>query len=72
MFKNRSMPFRVMEVLIKGVMEHAFWRKLYVLSDRSLFKVKQFMENHIWVEASLFRHGPPYFYKDNKHQLSYK
>jgi hypothetical protein len=72
MFKNRSMPFRVMEVLIRGVMEHAFWRKLYVLSNRSLFKVKQFMKNHIWVEASLLRHGPPCFYKDNKHQLSYK
>jgi hypothetical protein len=55
-----------LEALIKRVREHVIWRKLYVLPDRSLSKVKQFMENHIWVEeVSLLRDEPPCFYKDN-------
>jgi hypothetical protein len=58
-----------LEALKRRVREHVLWRKLYVLPDRSLSKVKQFMENHIWVEeVSLLRHEPPCIYKDNHHQ----
>jgi hypothetical protein len=36
-----------LEALIGGVKEHSLRRKLHVLQDRSLSKVKQFMKNHI-------------------------
>jgi hypothetical protein len=36
-----------LEALIRGVRDHALWRRRYVLQDRSLLKVKQVMENHI-------------------------
>jgi len=42
----------ILEALIKGANKHALWRKLYVLQNRSFSKVKQFMENHIQVEAT--------------------
>jgi hypothetical protein len=41
-----------LEALIKGVREHVLWRKLYILPDKSLSKVKQFMENHIRFEKA--------------------
>jgi hypothetical protein len=34
-----------LEALIRGVREHALYRKLYALLDRSLLKVKQVIEN---------------------------
>lgn len=36
-----------LEALIGGVKEHSLRRKLHVLQDKSLSKVKQFMKNHI-------------------------
>jgi len=41
-----------LEALIKGVREHVLWRKLYILPNKSLSKVKQFMENHIQFEEA--------------------
>jgi hypothetical protein len=38
--------------LIGGVKEHFFWKKLHVLHDGSLFKVKQFIENHIRIKEA--------------------
>jgi hypothetical protein len=38
------------EALMRKVKEHALWRKLYTLPDKSLLKVKQIMKNHIRVE----------------------
>jgi hypothetical protein len=38
------------EALIKGIREHAQWKKLYVLPNKSLSKVKQFIENYIRIE----------------------
>jgi len=35
------------KTLISGVMRRALWKKLYVLPNRSLLKVKQAMKNHI-------------------------
>jgi len=56
-----------LEALIRGAGEHAIWRKLYVLPNRSFFKVKQFMENHIQVETtSLLWNRRPCFHKDNQ------
>jgi len=40
------------EALINGVRECSLWRDLYALPDRSLIRVKQVMENHIWVEKA--------------------
>jgi len=39
-----------LEALIRGVKQHALYKKLYALLDKSLLKVKQVMENHIRVE----------------------
>lgn len=35
--------------MIYGVREHDLWRKIYILLDRSLLKVKQVIKNHIRV-----------------------
>jgi hypothetical protein len=68
MFKVEELVEPVtLEALIRGAREHAIWKKLYVLPNRSFSKVKQFMENHIQVEAtSLLWNGPPCFHKDNQ------
>jgi uncharacterized protein YjfI (DUF2170 family) len=39
-----------LKALIRGVKQHALYKKLYALLDKSLLKVKQVMENHIRVE----------------------
>lgn len=50
------------KVLISEVKEHTLGRELYALLDKSLFKMKRVIENHIWVEeASVLRHEPPCF-----------
>lgn len=51
MFKvQKLIKLVALEALIRGVRKHAYSRKLYALPNRSLFIVKQFMENHIRVE----------------------
>jgi len=61
------------KALMRKVKEHALWRKLYTLLDKSLLKVKQIMKNHIRVEnACVLRYGPPYFYNANQHKGSSK
>ena len=58
-----------LEALIIRVREHFFQKKLYVLLDKNLLKVKQVIENHIQVkEVSLLRHEPSCFFKDNQHK----
>lgn len=53
------------KVLISEVKEHTLRREFYALLDKSLFKMKRVIENHIWVEkASVLRHEPPCFYKE--------
>lgn len=42
------------EALINRVRECSLWRDLYALPDRSLMRVKQVMESHIWVEKLVF------------------
>jgi hypothetical protein len=44
----------VLEALIRGVREHTLWRKLYVLLDKSLSKVNQFMKNHIRLKRPVY------------------
>jgi len=40
--------------------ERVLWREIYTMPDRSLLKVKQDIENHLWVEeASVLGHKPP-------------
>jgi hypothetical protein len=58
-----------LETLVREVKEHALWRKLYVLPEKNLLKMKQAMENHLRVEkTSLLQHGPSCFYKTNQHE----
>jgi hypothetical protein len=53
--------------LIYGVREHDLWRKIYILLDRSLLKVKQVIKNHIRVgKVNMLQHVPLYFYKENQ------
>lgn len=55
----------VSKVLISEVKEHTLQRESYALLDKSLFKMKRVIENHIWVEeASVLRHEHPCFYKE--------
>jgi len=44
-----------LEALIRGVNEHAFWRKLYALpkKKKSLLNMKQSIKNHIWMKEVL-------------------
>jgi len=59
-----------LEALIRGAREHVVWIKIYAFTNKSLLKVNLVMKNHIWMEeASLVRHGPPCFYKDNQHEV---
>jgi hypothetical protein len=56
-----------LEALIKGVNEHTLWRKIYILPDRNLLKVKQVMRNHIQMEeANSLQHRPSLYYMDNQ------
>jgi len=51
MFKvEELLELVTLKALIREVREHAIRRKLYALLDKSLLKLKQVMENHIWVE----------------------
>jgi hypothetical protein len=38
------------------------WKDLYALPNRSLWKVKQVIKNHIRVEVNILRHEPTCFY----------
>ena len=58
-----------LKALIRGVKQHALYKKLYALLDKSLLKVKQVMENHIRVEeVSLLWYGSLCLYKDNQYE----
>jgi len=46
-----------LKALISGVRECSSWKDLYALLERSFFKVKKVMKNHIQVEkVSILRH----------------
>ena len=64
MFKvEELLELVTLKALIREVREHAIRRKLYALLDKSLLKLKQVMENHIWVEeVDLLWHEPQYFF----------
>lgn len=58
------------KALISEVRERALWRKLYVLPDKSLFKVKQVMKNYIRVEKArvLLHESFFFFYSDSQYE----
>lgn len=57
------------KALISEVRKHALWRKLYVIPDKSLFKVKQVMKNYIRVEkVRVLLHESFFFYSDSQYK----
>jgi hypothetical protein len=50
-----------LEILIKGVNKYTLWRKIYILPERNLLKVKQVMGNHIQVEKANYYNIDPLF-----------
>jgi len=63
MFKvEELLELVTLKALIRQVRKHAILRKIYALLDKSLLKLKQVLENHIWVEeADLLWHEPRFF-----------
>lgn len=53
MFKvEKLLELVTLKALIRQVRKHAILRKIYALLDKSLLKLKQVLENHIWVEEA--------------------
>jgi len=62
-----------LKALISGVRECSQWKDLYALSERSFFKVKKVMKNHIQVKkANMLRHRPPCFYQEVEDEKPFK
>jgi hypothetical protein len=51
----------------------SLWKDLYALLERNLLKLKEVIENHIWVEeASIMRHEPLCFYQMVEYDKPFK